>query len=92
MTGFPDTGTGQPGLDDLVGATDPGRSATASLPGRLSSLARLVQIGSARSGPDGFDVGLLDESADLIGRAGERLRLSGSHTVVTLAGGTGSGK
>ncbi|HEY2577464.1 MAG TPA: GTPase [Streptosporangiaceae bacterium] len=92
MTGFPDAGTGQPGLDDLVAATDPGRSATASLPGRLNALARLVQIGSARTGPDGFDPELLDEAADLLGRAGERLRLSGSHTVVTLAGGTGSGK
>ena len=92
MTGFPSAGTGQPGLDDLVGATDPGRSAATSLPGRLNALARLVQIGSARSGPDGFDSDLLDETADLLGRAGERLRLSGSHTVVTLAGGTGSGK
>jgi GTP-binding protein EngB required for normal cell division len=92
MTGFPDAGTGTPGLDDLVGATDPGRSASASLPGRLTALARLVQIGSARTGPDGFDSELLDQAADLLGRAGERLRLSGSHTVVTLAGGTGSGK
>jgi GTP-binding protein EngB required for normal cell division len=92
MTGFPDADTGQPGLDDLVDATDPGRSATASLPGRLNALARLVQIGSARTGPDGFDSELLGEAADLLGRAGERLRLSGSHTVVTLAGGTGSGK
>jgi GTP-binding protein EngB required for normal cell division len=63
-----------------------------SLPGRLNALARLVQIGSARSGSGGFDRELLEESADLLGRAGERLRLSGAHTVVTLAGGTGSGK
>ena len=77
---------------DVTGTTDPGLAGRASLPGRLTALARLVQIGSARGGPDGFDSELLEESADLLGRAGERLRLSGAHTVITLAGGTGSGK
>jgi GTP-binding protein EngB required for normal cell division len=82
----------QPDLADPGVLTDPGRSSAPSLPGRLNALARLVQIGSARGGPDGFDPELLEEAADLLGRAGERLRLSGAHTVVTLAGGTGSGK
>jgi GTP-binding protein EngB required for normal cell division len=77
---------------DTTGTTDPGLAGRASLPGRLTALARLVQIGSARGGPDGFDRELLEEAADLLSRAGERLRLSGAHTVVTLAGGTGSGK
>jgi GTP-binding protein EngB required for normal cell division len=77
---------------DVTGTTDPGVAGRASLPGRLTALARLVQIGSARGGPGGFDSELLEEAADLLGRAGERLRLSGAHTVVTLAGGTGSGK
>ncbi len=72
--------------------TDPGRPAAPSLPGRLNALARLVQIGSARGGPDGFDRDLIEHAADLLGRAGDRLRLSAAHTVVTLAGGTGSGK
>jgi len=82
----------QPDLADPGVLTDPGRSSAPSLPGRLNALARLVQIGAARGGPDGFDPELLEEAADLLGRAGERLRLSGAHTVVTLAGGTGSGK
>ncbi|HEY3733819.1 MAG TPA: ABC transporter [Streptosporangiaceae bacterium] len=63
-----------------------------TLPGRLTALARLVQIGSPRSGPEGISQELLEDAVDLLGRAGERLRLSGAHTVVTLAGGTGSGK
>src|SRR5215469_17694416 len=45
-----------------------------------------------RSGHDGFDPELVRESEDLLARAGERLRLSAGHTVVVLAGGTGSGK
>jgi predicted GTPase len=59
---------------------------------RLTALARLIQIGAARAGPDGVDPGLLEEAEDLLARSGERLRLSADHTVVTLAGGTGSGK
>ena len=34
----------------------------------------------------------MDDAGALLTRAGERLRLSGEHTVVALAGGTGSGK
>lgn len=56
---------------------------------RLDALAELVKIGRAR---DGFSASLLDDSEDVLRRAGERLRLSASHTVVALAGGTGSGK
>jgi GTP-binding protein EngB required for normal cell division len=59
---------------------------------RLSALARLIQIGSARSGADGISPKLIGDAGDLLVRAGERLRLSSSHTVVALAGGTGSGK
>jgi GTP-binding protein EngB required for normal cell division len=66
--------------------------AGSELSSRLSALARLVQIGSARSGADGVSRELLDDAGDLLGRAGERLRLSSAHTVVALAGGTGSGK
>jgi len=92
MTESLDIGAGRRDLAEPADTTDPGRRGIPSLPGRLNALARLVQIGSARGGPDGFDRDLLEESADLLGRAGERLRLSGAHTVVTLAGGTGSGK
>jgi energy-coupling factor transporter ATP-binding protein EcfA2 len=87
-----DAAIGQRNPAGAEGSTQRGRTGAPSLPARLNALARLVQIGSARGGPDGFDPDLLEEAADLLGRAGERLRLSGAHTVVTLAGGTGSGK
>jgi GTP-binding protein EngB required for normal cell division len=63
-----------------------------SLPPRLSALSSLVQIASARSGPGGFSPELLADAEGLLERAGERLTLSAAHSVVTLAGGTGSGK
>jgi GTP-binding protein EngB required for normal cell division len=70
-------------------AEHPGRG----LPARLSALARLIQIGTARSdGGGGFSKQLLSDAEALLTRAGERLRLSSVHTVVALAGGTGSGK
>ena len=74
---------------------------------RLDALAEIVRIGRARQGhgenpsqsqgqddgaDGGFGKGLLDDADAVLKRAGERLRLSGSHTVVALAGGTGSGK
>ena len=62
------------------------------LPARLAALSSLVQIGRDRSGPGGFSPELLAEAEALLERAGERLKLSAAHTVVTLAGGTGSGK
>jgi GTP-binding protein EngB required for normal cell division len=70
-----------------------------SLSQRLDALAELVRIGRARQsqGADdgsgtGFSAALLDNSEAVLKRAGERLRLSSNHTVVALAGGTGSGK
>ncbi|HUC56356.1 MAG TPA: GTPase [Streptosporangiaceae bacterium] len=64
----------------------------AGLSARLMALARMIQIGTARSGRDGFSKKLLSQAEDVLGRAGERMRLSSAHTVVVLAGGTGSGK
>ena len=64
----------------------------AGLSARLTSLSRLVQIGAARRGSDGFSDQLLSEAGELLTRAGQRLLLSSEHTVVALAGGTGSGK
>jgi GTP-binding protein EngB required for normal cell division len=40
----------------------------------------------------GFGKAVLDDADAVLKRAGERLRLSSNHTVVALAGGTGSGK
>jgi len=62
------------------------------LPARLNALSSLVQIARDRSGPRGFSPQLLAEAEALLERADERLKLSPAHTVVTLAGGTGSGK
>jgi GTP-binding protein EngB required for normal cell division len=62
------------------------------LPARLTSLQELTKIGSARSGSEGFSQELLTEAETLLRRSGERMRMSASHTVVALAGGTGSGK
>jgi len=82
---------GSPGDGPLAGQAFPDSPASA-LSDRLTGLARLVQIGSARSGPDGFSEQLLSDAQQLLARAGERLRMSSAHTVVALAGGTGSGK
>jgi GTPase SAR1 family protein len=69
-----------------------GVAGAADLSTRLTALARVIQIGSARSGPDGFSRALLSDAEQLVARAGERLRMSANHTVAVLAGGTGSGK
>jgi GTP-binding protein EngB required for normal cell division len=62
----------------------------ARLSARLASLTELTKIGFART--DGFSTELLTEAELLLRRSGERMRMSASHTVVALAGGTGSGK
>src|ERR1700728_4002347 len=81
-------GTG-PGGAGPGGAGLTGSGGTADLSGRLTALARVIQIGAARSGPEGFSQPLLTEAEQLVARAGERLRLSPHHTVAVLAGGTG---
>ena len=85
MTGQP-AGAGLPADDVFAGVPGFGLS------GRLTALARLVEIGAARSGPDGFSEKLLNDAEQLLAQAGQRLRMSSAHTVVALAGGTGSGK
>jgi GTP-binding protein EngB required for normal cell division len=67
-------------------------SPNARLPATLASLTELTKIGSSRAGSDGFSPELLSEAELLLRRSGERMRMSASHTVVALAGGTGSGK
>jgi GTP-binding protein EngB required for normal cell division len=63
---------------------------SASVSSRLAALNELTKLGTARK--DGFDAGLLADAEGLLRRSGERMRMSASHTVVALAGGTGSGK
>ena len=65
-----------------------GRHRRADLPGMLSALDEAVEALDGRV----TEPGLLDRARAVSTRAGERLRLSGEHTVVALAGSTGSGK
>ena len=73
----------------------PSQMAERNLSQRLDALAGLIKIGreheETKTAP-GFSPSLLDDAEAVLRRAGERLRLSGNHTVVALAGGTGSGK
>jgi GTP-binding protein EngB required for normal cell division len=89
--GSPGAGPLAPGTGIPAGRV-PAGSPGATLSDRLAALTRLVELGSARPGPDGFSEQLLDDAQQLLARAGQRLRLSSAHTVVALAGGTGSGK
>jgi GTP-binding protein EngB required for normal cell division len=63
---------------------------SASVSDRLAALSELTSLAVARK--EGFDEQLLADADSLLRRSGERMRMSSSHTVVALAGGTGSGK
>ncbi|HVL82973.1 MAG TPA: YfjP family GTPase [Pseudonocardia sp.] len=63
------------------------RAAEAGVAIRLRALDRVLEIGEGR-----LDEARLAPARALARRAGDRLRLSGAHTVVALAGATGSGK
>ena len=62
-------------------------AAEAGVAARLRALDRVLEAGDGR-----LDEALLDPARRLAQRSDERLRLSGAHTVVALAGATGSGK
>ena len=64
-----------------------GKHRRADLPAMLAALDEALTVLDGRA--DGQP---LDAARSLVDRAGERLRLSGEHTVVALAGSTGSGK
>jgi GTP-binding protein EngB required for normal cell division len=63
------------------------RPARVGLPERLDALAVAVEDANGRL-PDE----LVDGAREIVNRAGQRRRLSTDHTVVALAGATGSGK
>src|SRR4051794_3450197 len=76
--------------DELVVEEEEAPGAEPSAPEfavRFEALERLVSLGTGR-----LDEDLMDEAGALLARSGERLALSAEHTVITLAGGTGSGK
>jgi GTP-binding protein EngB required for normal cell division len=58
-----------------------------ALADRLTALDEAVELARGR-----LDSGVVAEAERVAGKAGERLRLGGAHTVVALAGATGSGK
>ena len=64
-----------------------GRHRRVDLPVMLAALDEAVEALDGRADPK-----LLARARSVAGRAGERLHLSGEHTVVALAGSTGSGK
>ena len=74
---------------NTIGMTGLGYS---RLPARLASLTELTRIAADRAGSEGFSQELVTDAETLLRRSGERMRMSASHTVVALAGGTGSGK
>ncbi|HVK46130.1 MAG TPA: ABC transporter [Micropruina sp.] len=57
------------------------------LPERLKALDEAVELSRGRSSD-----AVVDRAAAVLKRAGERVAFSGNHTVVALAGATGSGK
>lgn len=75
----------RPTKHDTWGATRP--TSRAELIERLDALASLTDLVREDLPPE-----LIARSSQLLDHAGARLRLSGDHTVVALAGGTGSGK
>ncbi|MFL6052077.1 MAG: ABC transporter [Actinoallomurus sp.] len=83
-----ETSPGQTAVPAQHSGPDPAAPSDLSgLTQRLATLDRLVELGEDR-----VDQKLMDDATELLGRAGDRLRLSGDHTIVALAGGTGSGK
>lgn len=73
------------GVGAAAGKGDPGRHDP--LQRRVEALGALLGLSRTRVEPD-----VLSEAGDLLDRIAERRRLSHDHTVVALAGATGSGK
>lgn len=63
------------------------RTTTPDLGARLTALAEVVELAHGR-----LDPAATEAARSVVARAGARLALSPAHTVVALAGGTGSGK
>jgi energy-coupling factor transporter ATP-binding protein EcfA2 len=70
-----------------VRRTYPGRGSTDPLSARVDALGELLGLSRTRISPQA-----LAETGELLARVGERRRLSLAHTVVAMAGATGSGK
>ena len=71
----------------LAGARNLVGRKSSDVAARMDGLQQAVDSSRGR-----LDDPLLDDATEVLGRAGARLRLSADHTVVALAGATGSGK
>ncbi|MEU6855087.1 GTPase, partial [Actinacidiphila alni] len=80
-------GQGGPGSGAVRGGAAVRGSGTDALSVRVDALGELLGLSRTRISPDA-----LAETGELLERVGERRRLSLDHTVVALAGATGSGK
>ena len=93
MTSSPARSAGRAGRADPVPAPRRAGRAGQDRPGPSGQgESRRRRQGRTTRPAAGFGQALLDDADAVLKRAGERLRLSSSHTVVALAGGTGSGK
>lgn len=61
--------------------------ASSGLAARIEALHQAIELSQGRSDPE-----VIAEAGRVVAQAGERMRFSGDHTVVALAGATGSGK
>ena len=84
MTAVPATPSA---LDALAAHASEEAGATDPLTVRVEALGELLGLSRTRISPND-----LAESSELLARVGERRRLSLEHTVVAVAGATGSGK
>jgi GTP-binding protein EngB required for normal cell division len=74
-------------MSSLIGTLRKSSGRASDVADRLAGLEQAVDAARGR-----LDDGVVDEAAGVVGRASARLKLSGDHTVVALAGSTGSGK
>ena len=74
-------------MTSLLEGTDRMVTRGTDIGARIDALDGAVQAARGR-----LDDGLVDDAAGVVDRAAGRLRLSATHTVVGIAGATGSGK
>ena len=74
-------------MSSLIGTLRKSTGRASDVLDRLAGLEQAVDAARGR-----LDDALVDDAGDVVARATARLRLSGDHTVVALAGSTGCGE